>query len=205
MFDLKAVFTNILHTNHWLAKDAEGSSVSGSGSLVGNTTQLRADLIELCQRLKVKTFLDAPCGDLNWMRLVDFKSIGVEYTGMDIVIELVEANKKTYTDSGRTFAVADITTDTLPAMDIVFVRDCLVHLPLELIKQALANIKRSGSKYLLTTTFIGSTNPDIEPGAWRTIDLTAAPFNLGQPQEYLADFYRPGQFTNKRLGLWRLN
>ncbi|WP_106134847.1 hypothetical protein [Mongoliibacter ruber] len=41
------------------------------------------------------------------------------------------------------------------------------------------NFKKSGAKYLLTTSFINHpTNTDIQTGYWRPINLTQPPFSF---------------------------
>ena len=63
------------------------------------TVSLRAYIPELFARLGVKTFLDSPCGDWNWMRLVDLK--GIQYIGADVVPAIVEQNHKMYAGPER--------------------------------------------------------------------------------------------------------
>ena len=102
----------------------------------------------------------------------------------------------------------DLIEGPVPKHDLVFVRDCLVHLSTEHVKAAIANIKASGSKWLLTTTFPGAgTNEEISTGQWRSIDLQAAPFGLPAPVKLLEEGQEdaPGQLPNKMLGLWRLS
>jgi len=43
------------------------------------------------QSLQIKTLLDAPCGDGNWINKVDLS--GITYIGADIVPEIIETNK----------------------------------------------------------------------------------------------------------------
>src|SRR3954451_1153147 len=59
------------------ATRAWGSAESGSGqgSELAATENMRAYLPELFQRLQVSKFLDAPCGDWNWMRRVDLSGV----------------------------------------------------------------------------------------------------------------------------------
>ena len=49
---------------------------------------------------------------------------GVCYRGVDIVPDIVEGNRML----GLPFAVADITSHPLPAVDLIVCRDALVHL-----------------------------------------------------------------------------
>ena len=83
-----------------------------------------------------------------------------------------------------------MTKDELPTTDLIFCRDCLVHLSYEHINKALANIKKSKSKYLLTTTFVETErNYDIATGDWRPLNLIKSPFSLSNPVEVINEGY----------------
>ena len=86
-------------------------------------------------------------------------------------------------------------------------RDCLVHLSFDHIRQAFDNLRRSGSTWLLTTTFLDHhENVDIESGDWRILNLTRAPFNLPAPEGVLVEgcLEGDGAYADKALGLWRI-
>ena len=77
------------------------------------------------------------------------------------------------------FRVLDLTESELPKVDLIFVRDLLGHFNYQNVNKALQNIIRSGSKYLLTTSFTRwHYNVDIENGGWRCINLMIPPFSL---------------------------
>ncbi|HMG93393.1 MAG TPA: class I SAM-dependent methyltransferase [Chryseolinea sp.] len=153
-------------------------------------------------KYEIKTFLDIPCGDFNWMRQVHFEN--VKYIGMDIVKEIVQKNTEKYSDTDRSFDFGDITASEIPQSDLIFCRDCLVHLCYNDIHKAIANMKRSGSRYILTTTFSRKTNYDIVTGDWRPINLCAAPFNWPEPMEIVSENEK-GDNQDKAMGLWRLS
>ena len=92
--------------------------------------------------------------------------------------------------------------------DLIFSRDCLVHLNFEQARQALRNFQRSGAKYLLITTFPGSkTNAELAPGeVWRPLNLERPPFSLPLPLQLIneACTENDGAYADKSLGLWRL-
>ena len=171
MSDLKDVFGEIYDNNLWTS----GESKSGAGSELKSTEVIRKELPEVIKKFNIKTFLDIPCGDFNWMSHVGFD--GVKYMGADIVESMIEENKKKF--GNVNFKVLDITKDELPKVDLVFARDILGHFDLDNIQKALTNIIQSGSKYLLTTSFTKwSFNSNIENGGWRPINLMIEPFNL---------------------------
>jgi hypothetical protein len=195
-------FDRIARTNLWGA----GSSRSGLGSELAATAGLRAALPTFLERHGVKTLLDVPCGDFSWLSTVD---LHVTYTGADIVETLVSENERRYggPSSGRRFVRLDLTRDPLPRVDAVLCRDCLVHLSFENIALAIDNVRSSGSRYLLTTTFLEHDhNVDIEDGDWRMLNLERPPFNLPPPADVLIEGCREGDgaYADKALGLWPL-
>lgn len=195
------VFSHYARSNKW----GDASSLSGKGSNLEATAQLRALLPSLLRELGAKTMLDVPCGDFFWIAHVDLS--GIRYLGGDIVPELIKKNRVENERDGVAFEVIDLITGPVPKADVVFVRDCLVHLSTTHVKAALRNIRASGSTYLLTTTFPETgTNAEIATGQWRAVDLTKAPFNLPEPLQMLAEGQEKskGQAPDKMLGLWRI-
>ena len=198
----KAIFTEIYHRNQWNSEE----SVSGKGSEIQETMVIRERLPEIIKNYGVESLLDAPCGDFNWMKEIT-QNLDY-YLGVDIVSELTEKNNRQYGTEKRQFATKDVTVDPLPQVDLILCRDCLVHLPNELAVQALKNFQKSGSKYLLTTTFTArSQNDNIVIGNWRPINLQVAPFNLPPPLELINEECSEGEgaFKDKCIALWRLD
>lgn len=195
------VFERIVESNLKVGDE----SISGPGSCLAQTAEIRQRLPFLIAGLNIKSMLDAPCGDFNWLKHVRLDL--EEYIGGDIVPTLVEQNQRNFGNSQRRFLHLDITSDYLPQVDLIFCRDCLVHFPFSEIADALKNFKRSRSKYLLTTTF---TNPrpnlDIPMGEWRTLNLQMAPFNFPPPLRLINEkcTENNGTYADKCLGLWRL-
>lgn len=198
---MEEIFTEIYKQNYW--KDDE--SVSGKGSRVENTLVARTALMSVVGKYAIKTILDIPCGDFNWMKEVPLQVD--EYIGADIVQELVDANNSKFAAPGRSFVKLDATRDNLPKVDLIFCRDMLGHLSNSQVKIALHNMKRSGSRYLMATTFPNTfSTDDIRTGQWRPINLDYF-FGLPLPIEMINELYEGpnGEFSDKSLGLWRLN
>jgi hypothetical protein len=192
---LEDTFTGIYQKNFW----ADPESVSGRGSTLGHTEVIRRTLRTLLESIEAKSLLDAPCGDFNWMRYVDLGEI--EYLGADVVPELIAHNRRAYETHGRSFVVLDITSDQLPQVDIILCRDCLIHFSSKHIHAAIANFKRSNSRYLLATTHAGvSENREIRSGDRRSVNLELPPFNFPPPLQLITEDEELG----KHLGLWPL-
>ena len=190
-------FRHIYDTNHW----DEAESVSGPGSTMEETEPIRRALPTLLAELGAASLLDLPCGDFHWMQHTDLS--GIDYIGGDLVGELIERNRAQHARDGVAFRKLDLVHDTLPAVDAVLCRDCLVHLSFADAQAALANIARSGAKWLLTTSFPGVTrNDDIVTGQWRPINLMLSPFNLPESKKVITENCTETEFADKTLSLW---
>jgi hypothetical protein len=194
------VFGLIYAENLWGVEESR----SGAGSTLSQTEAMRNTLPALLSQLEVKTLLDLPCGDFHWMSRI--KLAGIDYIGADIVPALVASNASQYSGPGRAFIELDLVTSKLPMVDAVLCRDCLVHLPNEMVATALRNICSSGSTWLISTTFPSHLeNPDITLGLWRPINLERPPFSLPPPQTLLHEGNPDPRYADKCLGVWRLS
>ena len=181
------------------------NSHSGHGSSASATRFLRAAVSQLLSDLGVKSMLDVPCGDFNWMQLLDLQ---IDYFGADIVPQLIEANQRKYSRPGRAFGMLDVVKDPLPRADLVFSRDLLVHLSEKDIRSALQNIFNSGAKYLVATTFTSrNRNVDIQTGQWRPLNLQRPPFSFPPPVRLINERCEEqgGLWADKCLGAWKVS
>lgn len=172
----KERFSEIYRKNFWDSSE----SGSGRGSELTYTKKIRDWLPKICLKYNVKSFLDVACGDFNWMRLV-ISELDIEYTGMDIVDNVIDKNNAQYADSKIRFVTADICNDPLPDCDLLMVRDCLFHLSFSDIDNFFLNLSKTNYKFLLTTTHIlpdTHVNHDLISGDFRNIDLFKLPFNF---------------------------
>lgn len=182
------VFSKIFQQRIWDPVDEQTNkqinieSVSGPGSTLYYTKNLREHLPKLLSDFNITRVLDAPCGDLNWMSTVLAENSSIEYLGGDIVLELVWTLNKRYQDySNINFIHIDIINDPLPDAELMICRDCLFHFPQNDIKKFLNNFVNSNIAALLTTshdTIQYDTNSEIEIGNFRTLNLFAPPFNF---------------------------
>ena len=171
-------FRLIYQNNLWSSKE----SGSGQGSELGYTAPLRAWMIQNLPTLNIARFVDAPCGDFNWMKEVQ-PHLNVEYIGLDIVESVIQINRKLYGSEQIRFEVANICHDRIPDCDVIMVRDCLFHLSFADINSFLENLSRCDYKFLFTTTHLvgdGFKNEDIATGDFRKIDIFAPPFNFDE-------------------------
>jgi hypothetical protein len=195
------VFTEIYRNNGF----GGTNSVSGTGSDIRQTRIVISELPALFNDFNISTVLDIPCGDFHWMKNVDLHDI--DYTGADIVKELILSNRVKYARDGIRFESLDVAKDKLPSVDLIFCRDCLVHLSNRETFLALCNICDSQSGYFLTTTFTDrKVNHDIVTGQWRPLNLQVAPFLFPKPLRIVNEQCSEGGgvYGDKSLALWRI-
>jgi SAM-dependent methyltransferase len=191
----KAKFTEIYKNNLWNNEE----SLSGGGSTLKNTRNVRTRLPELIDERGIGSILDAGCGDFHWMKEIE---IDVPYFGIDIVKEMIETNRRRYGGPKRTFMELDITSDELPAADLIMCRECLFHLSFDDIVASVVNFKKSGAKYLLATTYpTVEDNVDVASGLCRALNFQRAPLNFPRALEMIEENRGGDQW----LGLWALD
>jgi hypothetical protein len=196
------VFSEIYRENYW----GSSESVSGAGSVLNQTQSLILQLNSIIADFEIKSVLDIPSGDFNWMKKVDLSN--VDYSGADIVKEIIDNNNNNNFQSNIKFKVLDLISDSLPESDLIIVRDCLVHLCFKDIEKAINNIKASNSKYLLTTTFTSrNKNHDILTRDWRTINLQKKPFCFPLPIQIINENCTEGdgKYHDKSMALWEIS
>jgi glycosyltransferase involved in cell wall biosynthesis len=204
---LKKTFVQRLDFKKYYVENKFGAveSFSGAGSSLFQTRIVRRELPNILNKLQINSVLDIPCGDFNWMQHIDLGTI--HYTGGDIVAELAERNRLLHGSEQRSFERLDAINGPLPKADLIFCRDCFVHLPFIDCLKALRTFKASQAMWLLTTTFSERTeNIDLIADAWRPLNLCLSPFNLPEPALLINEKCTEGggMFADKALGLWDL-
>lgn len=190
-----------IFSHHFEVKKRGGEeSVSGPGSTIEYTENIRKEIPGLVERLGVRTLFDAPCGDFNWFRMIKWKK-EIHYTGGDIVQPIIDQNQLDYGGPNLEFIRIDITHGALPDVDLWLCRDCLFHLSNQDIMMVFDNFLKSNIRYLLTSTHTDcDQNLDIPTGSFRQLNLSLPPFNLPEPSEMLADWIEG--YPVRHLALW---
>jgi hypothetical protein len=191
----KDIFTTIFKRDWWNNKESK----SGWGSELKRTETIRRELLSFVDRHSVRSILDAPCGDFNWMRHVQWPT-GLKYIGGDIVCDLIVDNRRKY--PGVEFLELNVLQDALPDVEAWLARDLMIHFPDKAVWTAINQFQMSSIDYLLATTYPNSTeNKDIKFGQVRHLNLCAPPFSLPAPFEVLHEDDDP--ITGRVVGVWR--
>jgi len=175
-------------------------SVWGPGNVYRNSAQLVELLPEILTDLYIKTFFDVGCGDFLWLSKVIMK--GVDYTGVDIVAEMIEDNRTKY--PSHSFDTMNIIDEVPPMVDMIFMRSVLIHTSLDDCKKIIANVKQSGSKYLMVSTMpLVEKNADTSHLWLVQRNLLLEPFNLPEPLYLIPEMNRDD--VNNFMGIWEIN
>lgn len=191
------IFNTIYDLNIWNCHESR----SGEGSTLQNTNNIRRELLRIIDEYQIHSILDAPCGDLNWIREVNLH-VDIYY-GADIVGELIKNNNSFYGSNNKKFLLLDITNASIPTVDLILCRDCLQHLSMNSVISVLSNFNASSSTYLLATTFPSTyKNFNIGTGDFFPYNLCLPPFNLQPPIEIFLDYTNN---YNPHMALWKIN
>ncbi len=168
---MKRRFSEIYSTNEWLFG-------SGEGSLPVHTHGYVSFVSRFLRTHRIGSVLDLGCGDWQFSQFIDWS--GIQYTGVDVVDDIVASNRARFSEPHLSFEVRDAATENLPPADLLIAKDVLQHwshraifgfLP-QLAKYQYTLITNSVHPYLVVP------NADIEDGGFHYLDLRLPPFGL---------------------------
>lgn len=172
------VFTDIYKKKHW-GTNKKGEGVSGPGSRIKNTEKYRELLQNFLKKNQIHSVVDVGCGDWQFSRVLDWK--GIDYIGYDVVGSLIKKNREKFGAKNIHFRHANGIELDLPKADLLICKDVLQHLTNEDVHKFISQFHKF--KYCLITNDVNpktlsSTNPQIERGGHRNLDLSKPPFSL---------------------------
>ena len=161
------IFTRIYDRNEWVFG-------SGEGSLPRTTGEYRTFLQSFLREKNIRSVTDAGCGDWQFSQMIDWA--GIEYTGVDVVPDVIEKNEKQFAASSIHFRCQDLLTEELPPADLLILKDVLQHLPFTAISRILSFSPQY--RFILVTNDAATANDDTVIGGYRALDLRLSPFGL---------------------------
>ncbi|WP_068076502.1 class I SAM-dependent methyltransferase [Novosphingobium lentum] len=191
--EIKSAFSGIYENNVW-----------GKGSGTGSMPIYNLNYIHFISNFmkwnNIKSVLDYGCGDWQFSRFINWE--GIDYTGVDVVEQVIEDNKRDFQTANVKFMTYD-SMDELPEVDLVISKDVMQHLPVEVIKHSLGVLKTKSKMMVITNDIFPDkwVNVDINPGEGRAIRLTDAPFSMGAAVIYRESFIAYEVFVEKEACL----
>jgi hypothetical protein len=175
-------------------------SIAGYGSSLMCVKPLIQELPNIFKEFNIKSITDIPCGDYFWMNLVEKN--GIDYIGYDLVDDQIIYNKNKYSDVN--FQQLNMIVDNLPTADLIFSRDCFIHLSFKHINSFLQKCYESKSTYIMTSTYpTVMQNEDLNGViGWRCLNLELEPFNFPSPIKIINEGYYKDP---KCMGIWKIS
>ena len=168
------VFSDVYERDLW-------NGGSGPGSAPENTVEYRRFLQEFLDGFDYPVkVVDLGCGDWRIGELMDWS--GVDYVGVDVVPEVIEANRRRDTPDNVSFVCLDALVDDLPEGDVLVVKDVLQHWPNADVLRLLDAAEERFTFTVVTNDVSSKSHPakvnsDIALGDWRPVDIERAPFD----------------------------
>lgn len=178
--NLSSIFSGVYGGGRWSA----GGARSGIGSTIAYAESFCVNLKKIVLEYDIKQIVDLSCGDWTWMKTI-YKDLP-DYTGVDVVQELIDEHSKNYGSDKVRFVASDmveyLSTKT-DKIDLVVCRQTFEHLSKDYILKALHEIKRVSNYAILTSVSDNVENVDGEDGGEHQRNLEITPFIeiLGPP------------------------
>lgn len=130
------IFESVYAGNQW--GGAPGEFCSGSGSSEEQALAYVRFVRTFVEQQGITSVVDLGCGDFRVGRQLIMP--GVQYTGIDIVRGLIEANQRAYGDEQVQFLCRDICAEEVPEAELLLVRQVFQHLSNDEILAALGRM-----------------------------------------------------------------
>ena len=153
--DHRKVFTRIYNQKIWGHPKTENPFYSGTGSDDEYAETYSSAISQFIIENNINSIVDLGCGDFRVGNKILMKS-AVDYTGVDIVQDLIKYNLANFSNEKISFNCLNIVKDSLPAAELCTIRQVLQHLSNRDIKKVLQKCKKY--KYVIVTEHL----PDSE-------------------------------------------
>jgi ubiquinone/menaquinone biosynthesis C-methylase UbiE len=188
--NMEGIFVDIYKNDKW--NMGQNESKSGLGSTSDFTQNIKNTLISFIDKKSIHSLLDTSCGDWAWMKTI--QNSLPNYTGLDIVKDIVDKNTQLYSNNNIKFVHSDFLTyiknQNDKSIDLILCRHTLEHLPTEYNLDFLNECKRV-CKYLFVTGYnnIDIKNTHLSDSIYRPINLKHPPYSNILNSFYESEFY----------------
>lgn len=143
--------------SHYFTPTQQQKDVDRGGSSMEYTKKLRQEFPEFLKKYNICSMFDAGCNDCSWMSTL---ITNLDYHGGDISLPMIHDLQNRH----PTLKVIhhDITTDSLPLVDLLFIKDVTIHLNNADKKKVIQNWLASGIPWLMVTHDEFEVNKDFD-------------------------------------------
>lgn len=154
----EAIFTEIYKKGYW-GKTEGVAYFSGTGTHDENTIKYIDILVNFINKNNIQSVFEIGCGDFSITKKV-LHQVDINYTGADIVANLIVHLEKNYGNKKNNFIHIDaIEAKNYPNADLCIIRQVLQHLSNDQILQILQKTKKF--KYVIITEHIPAHPEEI--------------------------------------------
>jgi|694.fasta_scaffold06861_16 SAM-dependent methyltransferase len=176
-YSTEQVFTEIYRQKKF-GYNNQGEGHSGGGSTLQATAAYREFLQNFFEVFDIHSVVDLGCGDWEFSQAIDWK--GINYSGFDVVGDIIKKNQKRYQSDHIHFFHADGANVELPPADLLICKDVFQHLPIADIFAIINQFPKF--KYCLITNDVDaktgtSANVEVDLSIFRTLDVSWPPFH----------------------------
>lgn len=192
----RVVFQKVYAEREWGHDNTDGF-YSGTGSDPIPASAYAENIRRYIEREGIRSIVDLGCGDYRVASLL--VSDKVQYVGVDIVEEVIAANREHHVSPNVRFECLDITRDPLPTGELCLIREVFQHLSNAEILSVLSKLRGFShvifSDAQLPRSAIKKPNRDIAHGrdsrGWKysALFLDLPPFNV--PTQLLFEIELP--------------
>lgn len=175
-YQYAATFSKIYEINHW-------GKGSGEGSNPVNAAEYLSVLQTYFDDPRFETIVDLGCGDWQIMSKLSIPQTK-KYIGLDVVPSIIKHHQTHYSAANVRFMGIESLREFKErgiSGDLLIVKDVMQHWPNSEIAYFIENILPNFKYALLTNELLEKDNyknADIRMGAFRSLDLRAAPYSL---------------------------
>jgi len=172
------------------------SDLDRGGSSMEYTLKLRTELPDLFKKYNIQSIFDAGCNDCSWMStLIE----GLDYYGGDISQPMITDLQ--YRHPELKVLHHDITTDQLPVVDLLFVKDVSIHLSYADKLKLFNNWMSSDIPWIMIThdEFGENSDFDYKDGfPFAQVNWRVEPWNFPSPTDVIYEI----DTTGRCMALW---
>jgi SAM-dependent methyltransferase len=141
------LFDSVYREEMWVGTDRQ---LSGFGSIGSHADEYVSYVRGFVREHAVGSILDVGCGDFGIGSKIC--SAVSKYVAADVSKVIIERNRVEFAFLENTrFECIDVCADALPKVDLITIREVLQHLSNDDVEAALANLERSGARFVLVT------------------------------------------------------
>jgi SAM-dependent methyltransferase len=181
---MRQQFSDIYSNNSW-------DFGSGEGSLPIHTRGYVRFLARFLKDHNVRSVVDFGCGDWQFSRFIDWT--GIDYTGLDIVPQVIQNNEAEFRRDNIRFRLFDGDLANIPGADLLIVKDVLQHWPNQEVAEFLNILDRFPLALVTNCVNPGgnTVNDNTGIGGFRYLDPRLAPFHLEAEEVFTFTHHRP--------------